>query len=93
VQADDGVVLEQDLLVCRVQVMLTRPSHMAPGFNPDSIKGKAALVRCNCKRGLRETASACFKIAGVAVINSLADTFFFMVPAFNPGLHVLFWFL
>lgn len=27
-----------------LQVMLTRPSHMAAGFDPDSIKGKAALV-------------------------------------------------
>lgn len=26
------------------QVMLTRPSHMVSGFDPDSIKGKAALV-------------------------------------------------
>lgn len=30
---------------CRpAQVMLTRPSHMAAGFDPDGIKGKAALV-------------------------------------------------
>lgn len=28
-----------------LQVMLTRPSHMAASFDPDSIKGKAALVR------------------------------------------------
>lgn len=55
-QADDGVVLEQDLLVCRVQVMLTRPSHMATGFNPDSIKGKAALVG---RRRTRAMAAAC----------------------------------
>lgn len=27
------------------QVMLTRTSHMAASFDPDSIKGKAALVR------------------------------------------------
>ena len=27
------------------QVMLTRPSHMAASFDPDTIKGKAALVR------------------------------------------------
>lgn len=31
-----------DLVTCRCQVMLTRPSHMAPGFDPDTIKGKAA---------------------------------------------------
>lgn len=30
--------------ISTLQVMLTRPSHMVSGFDPDSIKGKAALV-------------------------------------------------
>lgn len=43
-EIDDDIVLEGDVVTCRVQVMLTRTSHMAADFNPDSIKGKAALA-------------------------------------------------
>lgn len=43
-EVDDGLVLECDIVTCTVQVMLTRPSHMVSGFDPDSIKGKAALA-------------------------------------------------
>lgn len=43
-EVDDDVVLEGDVVTCRVQVMLTRPSHMAAAFDSDSIKGKGALA-------------------------------------------------
>ncbi|PSC67052.1 dnaJ ERDJ2A [Micractinium conductrix] len=43
-ELDDEVVLTGDIVTCRIQVMLTRPSHMAASFDPDSIKGKAALA-------------------------------------------------
>lgn len=43
-EVDDDVVMEGDVVTCRVKVMLTRPNHAFALFDQAAIKGKALLA-------------------------------------------------